>query len=88
MAAGILFFGGIAAMVVAAVAGLTFADGNRLLSIPFMAGFVSAAFLAPWIFAWAGLALVTRTRATPDGSAVRVDEPHDDFRRQIGPQLR
>ncbi|BEL08127.1 hypothetical protein Q0Z83_063180 [Actinoplanes sichuanensis] len=87
LAAGILFFGGIAAMVISAVAGLTFADGNRLLSIPFMAGFVEAALLAPWIFAWSGLALTTRTQATPDGTAVRVDEPDPEFRRQLDRRL-
>jgi hypothetical protein len=87
-AAGVLFFGGTAAMVIAAIAALTIADGNRLLSIPFMAGFVTAVLLAPWMFAWAGLALITRAQATADGTAVRVDEPHAEFRRQVGGWLR
>jgi hypothetical protein len=88
VAAGILFFGGIAAMAISAIAALTFADGNRLLSIPFMVGFVAAALVAPWVFAWSGLALVTRTQATSDGAAVRVDEPHEEFRRQVGRRAR
>jgi hypothetical protein len=88
MAAGVLFFGGITAMVISAVAALTVADGNRLLSIPFMIGFVTAALLAPWVFAWSGLTLVTRTQATPDGGAVQVGDPHEEFRRQVGRRLR
>jgi hypothetical protein len=81
--AGVLFFGGIAAMVISAVAALTIADRNRLLSIPFMVGFVATALLSPWPFAWSGPALTTRTQATGDGTAVRVDEPHEEFRRQL-----
>jgi hypothetical protein len=74
-------------MVISAVVALTIADRDRLLSIPFMVGFVATALLSPWPFAWAGPALTTRTQVTADGTAVRVDEPHETFRWQLEQSL-
>ncbi|WP_328477666.1 hypothetical protein OHA21_25080 [Actinoplanes sp. NBC_00393] len=82
VAAAVLLFGGVAAMILSVVVTLTVARGERAWSIPFLAGF-AAVLLSPWPFSWAGLPKVTQTQANPDGSAVLVDHPHGEFRRQL-----
>lgn len=82
IAAAALLFGGLGVMILSVVVTLTVAQGNRLWSIPFLAGF-AAMILSPWPFSWAGLPRVTQTQANRDGSAVVVDHPNDEFCRQL-----
>lgn len=79
--ASLLFFGGIAAIAAAVVIGLATSPGNRLLAIPFLAGFV-AIVASPWPFSWGGLPRITQTEATPAATAVIVHRPHSRFRDQ------
>jgi hypothetical protein len=80
--AALLFFGGITAMIASAAISLSSSPANRALAIPFMLGF-AAVVASPWPFAWGGLPKITRAEATPDGSAVLVEQPASGFRAQV-----
>lgn len=77
--AGFLFFGGLLAMV---LAGSALADETPVAAFSFLAGF-AAILLSPWLFSYAGLPRLTGTQVTPDGAAVRVDNPRSEFSRQL-----
>lgn len=76
--AGVLFFGGLAALVAAFVAGGVMAGDQPLLLIPILAGF-AAMLLSPIPLTRAALPRLTRTETTVDGTAVRITEPHPEF---------
>jgi len=76
--AGVLFFGGVAAIAVAVVIALATSPG-RLLAVPFLAGFL-AILASPWPFTWGGLPRITQTESTLDATAVIVHRPHSRFR--------
>lgn len=80
--AGILFFGGLAAIAGAVIARLAMPDPSLLLAIPILGGFV-AMLLSPLPLRWAGLPQLTQTQATADGTAVHVDHPASEFSTQI-----
>ena len=81
--AGFLCFGGIGPMVVAAALSLARSSGDeRLLAIPFLAGF-AAVLASPWPFSWGGLPGITQTEAVSDGTAVSVHRPHSRFRNGV-----
>jgi hypothetical protein len=80
--ATLLFFGGIVTMIASVALTLSHSPANRALAIPFMLGF-AAIVAAPWPFSWGGLPKITQTQATPDGSAVVVENPDGMFREQI-----
>jgi hypothetical protein len=74
----LLFFGGLAALVAAFVAGAVLDGTQPLLLIPILAGF-AAMLLSPIPFGRAALPRLTQTEATLDGTAVRVTEPDPEF---------
>jgi hypothetical protein len=80
--AGVLFFGGLAAMLVAFVVG-ALADGPQpLLAVPILGGF-AAILASPLALRWGGLPRLTQAETTDDGAAVRVVDPHPEFAAQL-----
>jgi hypothetical protein len=75
---GLLFWGGLAAMVTAFVIGVVLDGDQTILLAPILDGF-AAMLLAPLPFARSSLTRLTHTVVTPDGSAVRVSQPHPEF---------
>jgi len=80
--AGVLFFGGLAALVGAFIAGGVMAGDQPLLLVPILAGF-AAMLLSPIPLARGALPRLTRTETTVDGTAVRITEPHPEFRARL-----
>lgn len=76
--AGVLFFGGLAAVVVAFIAGGVLAGDQPLLLIPILAGF-AAMLLSPIPLTRGALPRLTGTETTVDGTAVRITDPHPEF---------
>lgn len=74
----LLFFGGLAALVAAFVAGAVMAGTQPLLIVPILAGFAGM-LLSPIPFIRGSLTRLTRTETTSDGTAVRISEPHPEF---------
>jgi hypothetical protein len=79
--AGLMFFSGLAAMVIAFVVGLAVGP-QPLLAVPFLGGF-AAMLASPLALRWGGLPRLTRTETTEDGTAVRIIDPHPDFTAQL-----
>lgn len=80
--AAVLFFGGLAAIVVAVIARSAMSGNSGVLGVLVAVGFI-AMLVSPAPFSWAGLPRLTRTQATADGDAVHVDQPSPEFVRQI-----
>jgi len=76
--AGVLFFGGLVAVVAAFIAGGVMAGTHLLLAIPILAG-LAAILVSPLPLRHGSLARLTRAQTTDDGTAVRVSDPHPDF---------
>ena len=80
--AGVLFFGGLLAMMTGFVIGALDDGSNRALLIPILLG-LAATLLSPLSLRSASLPKLTRTEAADDGSAVHVTEASFSFAQQI-----
>lgn len=76
--AGLLFAGGLAALLGAFVVGGLLAGDQPWLLVPILAGF-AAILLSPVPLTRATLPRLTRTETTSDGTAVRITDPHPEF---------
>lgn len=82
VAAGVLFFGGLLAMIGGFVAGAVDDGSNPGLLVPILTGF-AAMLLSPIPLSRASLMKITRTQLTPDGTALRVSQPSSQFVAQL-----
>lgn len=80
--AGVLFFGGLGAMVSAFVAGGILAGDQPWLLIPILGGF-TAMLLSPLALRYGGLPRLTQARVTSDGRFVQVSQPAASFVEQL-----
>jgi hypothetical protein len=80
--ASLLFFGGVATIVVAFVL-RALADGPRPMLLAPMLGAFAAMLVSPVALRWGGLPRLTRTETTADGAAVSITEPHPEFAGQL-----
>jgi hypothetical protein len=80
--AGLLFFGGLFAMVAGFVIGALDDGPNRALLIPILAGF-AAMLLSPLPLRTASLPRLARAEAVADGSAVHVTDADPAFAHQL-----
>lgn len=76
--AGVLFFGGLAALVASFVIGGLMSGDQPLLLIPLLAGF-AAILASPIPLGRGALPRLTRAETTSDGQSVRITEPHPEF---------
>jgi hypothetical protein len=84
--AGVLFFGGLVAMVAAFVAGAVMTGTRPLLAVPILAG-LALVLVSPLALRHGSLPWLTQTQTTDDGTAVRVIDPHPQFTAEL-PQQR
>ncbi|MGK5684729.1 hypothetical protein [Actinoplanes sp. URMC 104] len=80
--AGVLFFGGVLAMIAGLVAGAVDDGPNHLPLVPILLG-LAAVLLSPLPLRRAGLPRLARAAATADGSAVQVTDVSPAFTAQL-----
>jgi hypothetical protein len=80
--AGVLFFGGLLAMIAGFVVGAVDDGSNPALLIPILLGF-AAVLVSPLPFRSASLPRIARAQVTADGSAVHVADPSPQFMEQL-----
>jgi hypothetical protein len=76
--AAVLFFGGLSALLAAALAGIL-TDRVGLPTVVVFAVGLATATSAPLVLRWGSLPQVTGSQATADGGAVRLTDPHPAF---------
>jgi hypothetical protein len=79
---GVLFFGGLLAMIAGFIIGALDDGTNRALLIPILLGF-AAMLLSPLPLRSASLPRITQTQVSADGAAVRVTDASAEFAQQM-----